>query len=70
MLQNPEVLTQSPPVGRWLVTPQDTGGMDLGAWRKVFEGSAWTLWESTAFAGAGATAVGGKDPSCNKLLAR
>jgi len=70
VLQNPEVLTQSPPVGRWLVTPRDTGGMDLGAWRKVFEGSAWTLWESTAFAGAGATAVGGKDPSCNKLLAR
>lgn len=65
VLQGREVLLQPHPANHWLVTSRNVSALgDLGRWQKVFEGRAWTLWQSAASAGKGPEAAEDKSLRC------
>jgi 4-amino-4-deoxy-L-arabinose transferase-like glycosyltransferase len=66
VLQGPEVLTQETAANRWLVTSRDVSSLgDLGRWHKVFEGRAWTLWQSAGSAGKSPETAEHKGLACS-----
>lgn len=68
VLQPLQVLTQTPPAGRWLVTPKGAFAADaLGAWRKTYEGRASTLWESVAYPAESSAAAQSQNAACRNL---
>ena len=64
VLQTPEVLSQTPPVGRWLVTPRGWPQPLPASWHAVYEGRAWTLWSSQDSAGESPEAAQDKGLAC------
>lgn len=57
VLQTPQLLAHAPATGHWLVTSRGMDGApELAAWRKVFEGRAWTLWQVPQAPGAASAA--------------